>query len=379
MEITIQGPVASGFEAVRDQFAANFARQGDYPEVGASFAAFHHGRCVVDLWGGHADAARMRPWQRDTLINIFSATKGIVAIAVAICVERGLFAYEDRVASVWPEFAANGKADVTIAQVLSHQSGLNGFAEPTTLKDLEDWDACCTKLAAQAPAWPPGTASSYHGLTYGWLAGELVRRRTGQSIGQFIRAAIAKPLGADVFIGLPEALEPRVAQLLPPTYIVDLEQAPIPAVAKLTAVNPKLPPDQLSRGWRAAEIPGANGQGTGYGLARIYSAVLAHEILKPQTVAQMTTSPTRGRADLLIGAIDCWGMGIALNSLGIYGPNPRAFGFSGWGGSFGCADPDADVTIGYVCNHMGPDVVGDPRTRALCQAVFESAAQHGPS
>ena len=376
MRTIIEGTVAAGFEAAREQFAQNFAREGDYQEVGASFAAFHRGKQVVDLWGGHADAARTRPWNRDTLGNVWSATKGIVAIAAAMCVERGLFAYEDPVARVWPKFAANGKAKITIAQLLSHQSGLNGFVEPTSLEDFENWNECCAKLARQAPAWPPGEASSYHAMTFGWLAGELVRRASGKSVGRFVRDEIAGPLDAQFHIGLPEATEDRVAEMIPPAHAIDMDLIPLPAIAKLAVTNPKMVPEaMLSRGWRAAEIPGGNGQASAHGLARIYAAVIGNEILKSEMVSKMTSPQTRGRTDMFLGFTDNWAMGMTLNTPGIYGANKRAFGFSGWGGSFGCADPDAQVSIGYVCNRMGPDIVGDPRTQGLCKAVLESAAR----
>lgn len=151
----IRGTVARGYEAAREMFARNFAREGDYQEIGASFAAFHRGRSVVDLWGGHADIGRARPWQRETLINVWSTTKGIMATAIAILVDRGLLRYEDAVASVWPEFGQNGKEQITLAEIMSHQAGLPGFAAPTAIEDMYDWDGCCAKLAAQAPVWPP--------------------------------------------------------------------------------------------------------------------------------------------------------------------------------------------------------------------------------
>ncbi len=372
--MTIHGTVAPGFEAAREQFAANFTRSEDFRELGASFAAFHKGRCVVDLWGGYADAARTRPWQRDTLANVWSTTKGIVAIAVAICVERGLFRYEDKVATVWPEFAANGKGDITIAQLLSHQAGLNGFDAPTTIDDLENWDACCAKLVAQAPAWPPGTASSYHAMTYGWLAGELVRRATGKSIGRFVRDEIARKLDADFYIGLSEDEEGRVAEMVGPTVVTDIETLQISDIAKRAVRNPALDAAVANkRSWHAAEIPGGNGQGSAFALARIYAGVIGDEILKPDTIAAMTVPQTKGITDMFIGLSDNWGMGMFLNTLGVYGPGPRTFGFSGWGGSFGCADPDAQVSIGYVCNQMGPALVGDPRTLGLCDAVVKAA------
>jgi len=376
----IEGTVAPGFEAARTAFAANFARDGDYQEVGASFAAFHKGRCVVDLWGGYRDRTRTKPWTRDTLINVWSSTKGIAATAVAILVDRGLLDYADKVAKHWPEFAANGKQDVTVAQLMSHQAGLNGFAEPTALEDQFDWRGCTGKLAQQKPAWPPGTASSYHAMTYGWLAGELVRCIAGRSVGDFVRDEIAKPLSADFFIGLPESEEKRVAEMIGPKR--QAEVPPLSDIALMALINPQQNPEMPNRReWRAAEIPAANGQSSAMGLARLYAALAGDgslegvRILSPNTIARMTTPATNdGRQDMFLGFKDAWGMGFALNRPGIYGPNARAFGHSGWGGSFGCADPDAEVSIGYVCNQMGPELVGDPRTAALCDSVLTAAA-----
>lgn len=381
MDSAIQGSVTPGFEAARDAFAANFAREGDYQEVGASFSAFHHGRCVVDLWGGFADRARTRPWTRDMLINVWSSTKGVVAVAMARLVERGAIGYRDAVASVWPGFAQSGKEGVTVAQVLSHQAGLPGFAEPTTIEDQYDWDACCSKLARQRPAWEPGRATSYHAMTYGWLAGEIIRRVAGNSPGRFVREEIAVPLGADIFIGLPASEESRLSEMIGPKR--QLVLPPMSEIAMMALANPQQSPEAPNaRAWRAAEIPAANGQASAMGLARLYGALAnggeldGVSLLSPQSIAAMTAPATReGRADLLLGFVDSWGMGMALNTPGIYGSNPRAFGHSGWGGSFGCADPDAGIAIGYVCNQMGPDLVGDPRTAALCRSVLESAAR----
>lgn len=376
MTSQIHGTIAPGFEAAREAFAANFARDGDYREVGASFAAFHRGKLVVDLWGGSADRARTRPWTQDTLINVWSSTKGVTATAVAILVDRGLLRYEDRVASHWPEFAQGGKAAVTIAQVMSHQAGLPGFVEPTTIEDMFYWDGCCAKLARQTPVWPPGSASSYHAMTYGWLAGEIVRRVAKKSIGRFVQDEIAGPLAADIFIGLPENLDARAAEMIGPKRTPVFP--PLPDAALMALTNPQQNPEAPNmRAWRAAEIPAANGQASAMGLARLYAALAnggalgGARILSPATIARMTAPATSdGRADMFLGFVDAWGMGMALNKPGIYGPNPRAFGHSGWGGSFGCADPDAGVAIAYVCNQMGPDLVGDPRTAGLCAAVI---------
>lgn len=380
MSYDIDGTVAPGFEAAKDAFAANFARAGDYQEVGASFAAFHRGRCVVDLWGGFTDGARTKPWSHNTLANIWSSTKAVTAVAVARLVDRGLLRYEDKVASVWPEFAQNGKADITVAHILSHQAGLPGFVEPTSATDQCDFDGCVAKLARQKPAWEPGTATSYHAMTYGWLAGEIVRRVADKSIGRVVAEEIAKPLDADIFIGLPQSQDARAAEMLPPTHAAT--PPPLPDAAMMALTNPQQDPTlPNTREWRAAEIPAANGHANALGLARLYAALASDHgcegvrLLSPNTLSRVIRPATQGRTDMFLGFQDSWGMGMAINAPGIYGPNPRAFGHSGWGGSFGCADPDAQIAIGYVCNQMGPELVGDPRTAGLCAAVLSCAAQ----
>jgi CubicO group peptidase (beta-lactamase class C family) len=375
----IEGFVAPGFEAAREAFAANFARPGDYQEIGAALAAYRHGQLVVDLWGGFADPARTRRWKRDTLVNVWSATKGAMATAMAVLVDRGVIAYDQPVASLWPEFAQSGKGQTTIAQVLSHQAGLPGFAEPTSLEDQFDFAGCVAKLERQPPAWVPGTATSYHAMTYGWLAGEIIRRASGLSPGRFLAEAVAGPLGAEIHVGLPTSEAPRVAETVAPTRMA--EPPPLPPAAMMALINPAQSPvaanDPL---WRAAEIPAANGQASALGLARVYAALVGGgelenvRILSPDTIKRMTTPATRdGRADQFLGFVDAWAMGVILNRPRIYGPNPGAFGHSGWGGAFGCADPDAGVAIGYVCNQMGPELVGDPRTAGLCQAILGAA------
>ncbi|MGE0044761.1 MAG: serine hydrolase domain-containing protein, partial [Hyphomonadaceae bacterium] len=252
----VEGHVAPGFEPVRDLFASNFSRQDDYRELGAALCVYEGGRRIVDLWGGAADPARAAPWRADTLVNVWSTTKALTAFAVAVCADRGLFAYADPVASVWPEFAAAGKGAVTIAQVMSHQAGLPGFAEPTAIEDFEDWELVTARLAAQAPAFTPGAANSYHAATYGFLAGEIVRRATGKSLGRFVAEEIAGPLDADFFIGLPAALEHRVARLFAPKAAPDMTALEIPDAAMMALINPSIDPESPNaRAWRAAEMP----------------------------------------------------------------------------------------------------------------------------
>lgn len=380
MAYSVQGSVAPGLEPVRDAFAANFGRTGDYAEVGAALCVYRSGEKVIDLWGGFADAARTRPWTADTLVNVWSTTKTATAVAVARLVDQGLIAYEQSVADIWQEFAAAGKAAVTIAQVMSHQAGLPGFVEPTTLDDFYDWELVTARLAAQAPVFAPGTLNSYHSGTYGFLAGEIVRRASGKSLGTLLREDITGPLGADLHVGLPVSEEARVAELLAAEHPaeVPLDQLPLPV--RLGLSNPEQDPARANtRAWRAAELPAMNGQASARGVARLCAALAEGgaldgvRVLSPQTLAAMT-AVVADRKDLLLGFNPQWGMGVAHNLIGVYGPNPRTFGHSGWGGSFGCADPDARVAIGYVCNHMGPELVGDPRGKALADAVFAALA-----
>lgn len=371
----VSGTVAPGFEAVRDAFAANFQNADPYRDIGASLCVYHRGEQVVDLWGGHRDAARAIDWTPDTLVNVWSTTKGVTAIALATLVDQGLIDYAAPVARYWPEFARAGKSEITVAQLLSHQAGLPGFVEPTPLIDFYDWETVTRRLAAQPSMWAPGSLNSYHAMTFGFLAGELIRRVSGQSVGDFLRDRIALPLGADLFIGLPESEEPRVAPLIGPLVSAPFDPAmPPEAIAAVTnpLMEPTLPND---RDWRAAQVPAGNGQATARGLARLYGA-LAHggtldgvRLMGPETIARMTTVQTT-RPDLLLGLAPFWSMGLIVNDAGVYGPAKDTFGHSGWGGSFGCANVSADVAIGYTMNQMGPDLNGDPRSTGLCNAVF---------
>lgn len=373
--LRVEGFVAPGFERVRDAFAANFDRADHYRELGASLAAYRHGERVVDLWGGWADQARTRPWTRDTLANVWSTTKGVAAILVATLVDRGLIDYDAPVTRYWPEYGANGKDRTTVSQLMSHQAGLPGFEEPTPLSEFYDWEIVTDRLARQAPMWEPGTKNSYHAMTYGFLAGELVRRASGKCVGRFLAEHVAGPLGADIFIGLPESEEARVAPMIPsPIPRVFDPNGPREAVAAVTNpdMDPALPND---RGWRAAEIPAGNGHATGDGLARLYGAVAnggelgGVRLMGPQSVAAMNTLQT-DRVDILLGMPAMWRNGVCGNVLNMFGPHPETFGHSGWGGSFGCANTETGVGIGYVVNQMGDRAVGDPRAAELCDAIY---------
>ncbi|WP_425063258.1 serine hydrolase domain-containing protein [Pyruvatibacter mobilis] len=367
----IHGTVAPGFEAARDQFAKHF-ETGE--ETGASYAVMYKGEMVVDLWAGTKDADGTAPWQRDTIANVWSTTKGVAAICIALLVDRGELSYDDKVAAHWPDFAAHGKGDITIAQMLSHQSGLSGLREPTTLAEVYDHDLIAARLAAQEPLWEPGTRSGYHAFTYGFLAGEIVKRVTGRSLGTFLQDEIGKPHGIDFFIGLPDSEEPRVAPLIEAPGLQPLAAAS--EVQQLTFANPAIPQTAPNdRAWRAAELPAAGGLGTASALARLYAlldegtAPGGTPLISRPTMEALRTVRIQNE-DLVLGVPVRWGSGMAMNGFNMYGPNDRAFGHTGWGGAFGCLDPEAGLAIGYVMNRMGAAVVGDPRSLALATAAF---------
>jgi CubicO group peptidase (beta-lactamase class C family) len=369
----VHGTCDAAFTRVRETFAATFTAAEPYRNVGASLCVYVRGNCVVSLFGGTAGA--QAPWTGDSLVNIWSATKGVTAIAVAILVDEGRLSYSDKVARHWPEFAANGKQDISVAQLLSHQSGLNGFDEATTVADLRNWALVTSRLAAQKPAWLPGEKTSYHAVTYGFLAGELVRRTTGKSVGAFVAERINAPLQADIFIGVPERERPRIAPVIPPKAARPLADSMDP-LARRAVTNPQLTADLPNNSeWIAAEMPALNGHASATGLARLYAAVAnggrlgSVELLSRKGIERMRT-PLSTRPDIMLGA-RTWGAGVVLNAEGNYGPNKLAFGHTGWGGSFGCADVERGLGIGYVHNQMGPDVVGDPRGINLCRAIHD--------
>lgn len=384
-DIEIHGACAPEFTAVRDAFAANFK---DGKEVGASFALAQEGEVVVDLWAGHADAARKRPWASDTLINTYSTTKGMAATVVGVLADEGLIDYSARVAEYWPEFAAAGKQDVTVAQLLSHQSGICGPRDRVEMAELYDWDGLCAVLAAQWPFWEPGTANGYHAVVFGHIAGEVARQVTGRkkSLGQLFAEKVADPLGAgkDYYIGLPEAEDHRVAEMIPVSGAEQLGSGMGGSSKRMNdamycaMAHPPLTAHIANdRAWRAAEVPGANGQGNGRGIAKVYGALAnggaleGARIISPEGITEMTREECF-RKDLVIGVRMRWSRGFILNKAELYGPNPDAFGHSGWGGSFGFADTRAKLGVGYAMNQMDTNIFGDPRGVRLIEAVYAS-------
>ena len=364
----VERVLRAGFEPLRDAFAANFARADEFRELGAALVVYEAGEKVVDLYGGFLDEAHTRAWSGDSLANIWSASKGLTAVAVAQLVEAGLLDYQSPVATWWPEFAQGGKGAITLDQVMSHRAGLNGFAEPTTPHDLYDWDLAADRLARQAPLWPPGSTASYHGMTYGVLAGEIVRRASGLRPRDYLRRRIAEPLGADLWLGAPTARLGDVADIIPP--LPDSRRIELNPIASWCIANPV--PDAAAANhsaWRAAELPAVNVHASADGLARFYGALanagrLGDTILLGEHALASMVMPRGAARDEMLG-VRQWAAGMALNLGGLYGAQPTAFGHSGWGGSFGCADPHSRRGIGYVTNRMGSALNGDPRAKTI--------------
>jgi CubicO group peptidase (beta-lactamase class C family) len=361
---------------VKRAFARNFE---DGLEIGASFAATIDGEFVVDLWGGHADQACRRPWERDTIVNVYSTTKAMAALCALMLVDRGQLDPDAPVARYWPEFAQAGKDALPVRYLLSHTSGLAGFAEPIPVEALYDWDRIVRLLASQKPMWEPGAQSGYHSLTFGHLLGELVRRLTGRTLGTFFREEVAEPLGADFHIGLAEDHEPRVGEIIPPeTAELGTVVEPGPLAAKIMA-NPLMTGDIANqRAWRAAEIPAANGHGNARSVARVTAAMACGgeldgvRLLTPATLEKTIEEQCYDK-DLVLGVPIRWGLGFGLTSKEIpLGPNPRAFFWGGWGGSLVVIDLDARLSFSYVMNKMGSGPVGHARAFRPAAALYRS-------
>ena len=373
----IHGHADPRFAGVRDAFAANFARGED---VGASVAVTLGGELVVDLWGGHADAAKTRSWQRDTIVNVYSTTKTMTALCALLLADRDELDLAEKVAHYWPEFAANGKADITVAQLLAHSAGLSGFAEPVAAADLYDWDKATALLAAQAPFWAPGTAIGYHAITQGYLVGEVVRRITGKSLGTFFRDEIAGPLGADFHIGLAASEDDRVAELLPPPpggSIADITSRPLTVnMATNPPINPR---DTRSRAWRAAEIPAANGHGNARSVALVQAllangGVVGGKRLLSEAGARRALEPQIKGEDMVLGGPAHFGLGFGLNGGAVPLPHDECCYWGGYGGSIIIIDMKTRSTIAFMMNKMASTTVGDMRGYGLAMATWQALA-----
>ncbi|HTN99243.1 MAG TPA: serine hydrolase domain-containing protein [Microthrixaceae bacterium] len=366
----IHGHCDEAFTSVRDQFANNF-EQG--LELGASVCVTKDGKTVVDLWGGDADR-NGRPWEQDTLCNVWSTTKTMSAIVMLMLADRGQIDLDAPVADYWPEFKANGKEGVLVRHVLAHTAGLPGWAPPIAVTDLYDQDVLARNFEAQSPWWEPGTKSGYHLISQGHLEAEIVRRVTGQTIGTIFREQVAEPLGAEFHIGLPESEEGKVAELIPPESVGlgELDGTDLDSVAVRAATScPIKGSEPNTREWRAAEIPAAGGQGNARGVARVHS-VLANggsldgvELLSEATLERIFEEQSEN-VDLVLGAKMRMGIGFGLmNETVPLSANRRSCFWGGWGGSIAVIDVDARISIAYVMNKMAPELMGDLRGGTL--------------
>jgi len=352
------------------------------PEVGASLCIFLEGKKVVDLWGGWQDRARTRDWTPDTLVNIYSTTKGIVALALAKLVNEDLLAYDEVVGRYWPEFNQNGKAGITVGQLLSHQAGLCAFDQPLAVTDLYNWQSRVERLAAAAPKWPPGSAAGYHSITWGFLAGELIRRVTGELPGHYLRKHLAEPHKADCHIGLSARAQAQCADLIGPNHALGATPATPSGIKKsrtplvtLTQDNPRIRPfaDACSADWRRAEIPASNGHASARGLATLYQAALSQhaQFVRTDTLQTAITTAVEDKTDLILQTkIKRSQGGFILNEGAGYGPDPRAFGHNGTGGSSAFAALSPQVAFAYVPNQMLPEGL-TPRAPRLADLFYD--------
>jgi CubicO group peptidase (beta-lactamase class C family) len=378
----ISGTCKDGFDAVREAFEANFTpREDGIFDEGASVAVTVDGELVVDLWGGTAnrDAGESLPWEEDTIINVWSTTKTVAALAVLMLADRGELDLYAPVATYWPEFAANGKQDIAVRHVMSHTAGLSGWAEPVTYTDLYDRRRAAALLGAQAPWWEPGTASGYHAITQGYLEGEIVQRVTGASLGEFVRDNITGPLGADFHIGTPPEADARVAHVVPPPPLAmpaDLD--PTSVLAK-TFGNPVLDATQSwTVDWRRAEIPAAGGHGNARSVAQIHTPMVCGgeangvRLLGKDTIDAVFDEQCNG-TDLVLQVPFRHGIGFGLQNAELpMSPNERVCFWGGWGGSLAILDLDARMSFSYVMNKMGEGTVGDMRGAGLLLAAYTS-------
>jgi CubicO group peptidase (beta-lactamase class C family) len=385
--VSFDGFVADGWSEVADAFAHNIDNRED---IGAGVSVFHKGKCVVDIAGGYFDKEATKPYTLDTLQLVFSTTKGVVATAVAMCVERGLLSYEEPVSLFWPEFAAHGKEQVTVAQLLSHQAGLYTVDGPLTFEEVLDWNTMVSRLANTAPLFPVGSTHGYHAITFGWLAGHLVQLVDGRNIGRFIAEEIATPLGGEIYVGLPAHLEPRVSPINTgwPRTATSAPAAPVQLPNKYLvsalSVNGAL---NVKGGFNredlhAAEVPGANGIANARSLAAMYSATFTEtetsngpvRLLNDDTRSKMTVQQTKdGEVDLCLQTQRTFAMGFVTPSEKLAFDAPGSYGHAGAGGSVSFADPLRQMSFSYIMNRMKDSMFTDPRAVRLIEAASRCA------
>jgi CubicO group peptidase (beta-lactamase class C family) len=379
----VGGECAQRFARVRETFERSF----ETGEVGAAVAVTLRGELLVDLWGGWRDGARTRPWQRDTIANVYSTTKGMTAICANRLVDAGKLDLDAPVAEYWPEFAQAGKERIPVRWLLCHKAGVPAVRKPIDVSAFYDWKGITAALAAEKPFWEPGTAHGYHAISFGFLVGEVLRRIDGRSLGGYFRDELARPLGLDFHVGCAPELDARIAEILPappsppgvPNPFAAAAKDPESLVGRVFA-NPALGPGAVNtRAWRAAEIPAANGHGDARSLARIYGALATDglldgvRVLSREQIARANTEQAFGLDQVLAPLHSRFGLGFMLTQPMIpFGPNPRSFGHPGAGGSIAFADPDTGLGFAYVMNQMQMGLAGDARGFQLVAAAYEA-------
>jgi len=371
----IHGECDPQFSKVKETFEKLYQEDR---EIGSCFAVYKDGNPLVNLWGGFQDKDKTKPWQKDNLVTVYSTTKGVAAFCIALAMEKGLLNYEEKVSTYWPEFSSNGKEDITIGMLMSHQAGICS-PETRNVEDYYNQSLMAEKLAGMTPIWEPGTASGYHSMTFGWLTSELILRVTGKSLGTFFREEVGDQHEIDFFIGLPESEDHRVAELVPFDIVrsenSEQQQVELTDAQKSQRNSAGTLDIQNTKAWRQAEIPSANGQGNAGGLAKLYSLIVPEDnslkLLKDDTVNQMTTMQIEGR-DLVLAVQVRWGVGFILNKHKIiYGPVEGAFGHSGYGGSCAFGDPENKIGVSYVMNRMLDNFNADGRSIELINATYD--------
>ncbi|MHA7649206.1 serine hydrolase domain-containing protein [Mycobacterium sp. ML4] len=385
--VSVHGLCASDFAEVRDAFERNFVLR---EEVGAAVAVWVDGDLVVNLWGGHADAAATRPWREDTLTTVLSGTKGLTSTCIHQLADRGELDLHAPISRYWPEFGQAGKEAITLAMVMSHRSGVIGPRTRLTTEQLCDWDYVCGQLAIAEPWWEPGTAQGYHMTTFGFILGEVLRRVTGRTVGQYLRTEIAGPLGAEVHIGLTASEQLRCAERVnKPTGRQLLAELQAPSDPTSLDEHPKagmaismgfLADDDLDTEnlhlWRQLEFPGTNAQVSALGMATFYNALAQEKLLSREHMEQVRVCQGGFEPDLVLGprvADHGWGLGYMLNQRCINGPNPHIFGHGGLGGSFAFVDLEHRIGYSYVSNRFDASKANaDPRSVALSNEVYRA-------
>jgi len=378
MEFPVHGTVRPGLEAVREVFVKNFTADVD---VGAGICVVQDGELLVDLWGGFKDRGCETPWMEDTLVNVYSTSKGLGAIAFAWVVEHAGVSYDDPVSKYWPELKA-AKGGLTIGQLLSHQGGIPGVSDKVSVADLYDWEKMIDLLSRQEPFWTPGTAAGYHAINWGYLPGEIARRVTGRTLGEIFNTEIAKPLKADAWIGLPDQEHSRVSDMIGPNHariqpdMSALLAMKMPALYPVALQNPSIRPyqDASSPAWRRAEIAAANAQATARGIATVYGAMAVGGggVLWADTVAELAKQEVGLSEDLVLGRPLRRSRGMILNTENQYGPNEAGFGHAGAGGSVAFADPVRGLGVAYVMNQMQMNLNDDTRAGRLIRALYSA-------